>query len=452
MLDSIKQTFYNNKQIRAKFVIQTNNICLQSGKYEVFQNRKGGKVMKSEDRIFIGVDPGFDSIKVVINGYYLKFPKEVADITGIEDARFLGKKNKSFLKVNYIDGKQHLVGEYAATFLSEQGGKIPNGIEESERLHDTFETFKTVDKQILIMAAIAKGLLNYVQKSGSKQLVIVDREDGTHDVKVVGMSKIYVNIALPHDAVDESWKYIETWLKNQHKFSIETSDGVYNFDLDTKRSMVGSQVISALYGVLTDDNGAVLDDENNGVLGDDRLPAIVIDGGYLTLGVAHFTSVKLVDDSDSNLQFAMKNIYENVAATIREESGREEVTSIVVKQVMRKKEHTINYVDQDGNGHTIDVEKIVKDETRSVCEKMVTELKAKYNNLVDIKSVIITGGTGIAYYEHIKEMLSPCKWINVILTDYEFFGEKITPDYAIVIGAYKVLHGTVDEMDRQKGR
>ena len=408
--------------------------------------------MKAEDSIFIGVDPGFDSIKVVINGYFLKFPKEVADITGIEDARFLGKKNKTFLKANYIEGKQHLVGEYAATFLSEQGGKVANGIEESERLHDTFETFKTVDKQILIMTAIGKGLINYAQQVGNNHLVtIVDNEDGTHDVRVIGMTKIYVGIALPHDAVDDSWKYIETWLKGQHKFSLETADGLYRFDIDTKRSMVGSQVISALYGVLTNDEGA-LEDEESGMLGEDRLPAIVIDGGYLTLGVAHFTSVKLVDDSDSNLSFAMKNIYENVAANIRKTTGREEVTSILVKQTMRKKDKTLNYVDKDGNGHTINVDEIVTEETRNVCEKMVAELKQKYNNLVDIKSIIITGGTGIAYYDHIKEMLAPCKWINVILTDYEFFGEKITPDYAIVIGMYKVLRETVKEMNNQKGK
>ncbi len=423
-------------------------------KYLLSQDQKGVEKVRTaeEESVFIAVDPGFDSIKIAINGFYLKFPKEVVDITGIDDARFLGKKNKSFLKVNYIEGKQHLVGEYAAIYLSEQGGKVPNGIEESEKLHDTFETFKTVDKQILIMSAIGKGLINYAQHSKDHNVIIVDRDDGTHDVKIVPMSKIYVGVALPHDAVDDSWKYIETWLKDQHKFSLETADGVYNFDLDTKRSMVGSQVISALYGVLTDDYGALKEEEESEMLSENRLPAIVIDGGYLTLGCAHFTSVKLVDDSDSNLTFAMKNIYENVAANIREKSGRNDVTSIMIKQIMRKNDKTINYVDEDGNGYTLDVAEIVKEETRVVCEKMVAELKKKYNNLVNIKSVIITGGTGIAYYEHIKALLAPCKWINVILTDYEFYGEKITPDYAIVIGMYKVLRETVSELNRQKGK
>ena len=396
-----------------------------------------------EENIFITVDPGFDSVKVLVNGFYQKFPKEVVDITELDESKFIGNKTGAFLKASYIEGKQHLVGEYAAKFLSERNKK--EGGQESEMIHDTFETFKTTDRQISIMSAIGKGLIDYALNSKNSVVSFVKQEDGSINVNT-GIGRLYVGVAMPHDAVDE-WSYIRSWLKGTHKYKLETRDGIYNFDLDIKNIMDGSQVISALFGTLTDDNGSFVDDNT---LNEDKLPAIVIDGGYYTVGMAHFTSVKLVDDSASNLTYAMKNIYEMVAEQIRETSKRTDVTSAKVKQVMRSKDKTINYVDDKMNGHTIDVNDLVQTATGKVCESMIAELRQKYNNLVDIKTLLITGGTGIAYYEHIKEILAGCPWISVELTDYEFMGEQITPDFAIVIGMYKVLRAAVTEHEKSK--
>ena len=405
-------------------------------------------VLEKDTRIFIAVDPGFDSIKVCVNGYFLKFPKEVVDITDLEETSFVGKKNKSYMKVNYIEGKQHLVGAYAATYLSEQKGKAANGIEEIERVHDTFQTFTTVDKQILISTAIAQGLVSYAKNSNDNIVSLVKKEDGVYQVNT-GISEIYIGVALPHDAVDSSWSYIESWLKEKHSFTFETADAKYELNLDTHRCMSGSQVIAALYGVLTDDIG-VQKDVEEGVLNESKLPAIVIDGGYLTLGIAHFTSVQLVDDSDSNLTFAMKNIYENVAKQIREKTGRENITSMFVKQLMKKSDQIIHYREADGKSQSLDVAKYVAKETRHVCEEMVKELKRKYDELYEVKTIVVTGGTGMAYFEILKELLSDCEWIDVKLTDYEFYGEAITSDFAIVVGMYKVLHHAVDTLQRKK--
>lgn len=405
-------------------------------------------VLEKDDRILITVDPGFDSVKVTVNGYYQKFPKEVVDITELDESKFIGNKTGAFIKVNYIEGKQHLVGEYAAKFLAERNKKI-SGYDETERIHDTFATFKTTDRQISIMSAIGKGLIDYARNSKDNLVTLVKQEDGSYNVNLgIATDHVYVGIAMPHDAVEE-WSYIESWLKGVHEYKIETKDGIYNIKIDTRKSMVGSQVISALYGLLTDDNGELIDDN---ALNEDKLPAIVIDGGYYTVGIAHFTSVKLVDDSDSNLEYAMKNIYEKVAERIRKESGREDVTSAKVKQVMRSKEKVIHYVDEEMVGHTIDVEALVKDATKEKCEAMIEDLRSKYNKLVDIKTIAVTGGTGIAYYEHIKEILSSCPWINVILTEYEFEKEAISPDFAIVIGMYKVLKASVNELLKKKKR
>lgn len=402
-------------------------------------------ILENDNRIFVAVDPGFDSIKVNVNGYYMKFPKEVADVTSLDESSYLGKKSNAYMKVRYIEGKQHLVGAYAATYLNENRGDVTNGTEESERLHDTFETFKTIDKEILIMSAIARCLIMYAQESKSKFVKLQKVEDGVYDVNVNG-AVLYVGVALPHDAVDGSWNYIESWLNREHQFQLETVDGLYNLNLDTHRCLPGSQVIASLFGVLTDDEGKEIDSED-GFLNEKKLPAIVIDGGYRTLGIAHFTSVQMVDYSDSNLSYAMWNIYENVAKRIREETGRENISSMYIKQIMRKDDQIVHYRNADGKGMSLDAGEYVREEARKVCGLMMDELKEKFDDLLEVKSIIVTGGTGMAYYEHIKELCADSDWIDVRLTDYEFEGEKITPDYAIVIGMYKVLRHAVDMME-----
>ncbi len=400
-----------------------------------------------DERIFISIDPGFDSIKILINGVtLLKFPKEVADISNMQEGngyqgtqnRFIGVKEDDYMKVQYVEGKTHLVGEYAAKYLAERGDEksIEESFAISESANDTFSVFQTTEKEILIMTAIAKALIEYAKTA--QNLVKLEPQNGYTEVKIL-TDQIFIGVAMPHDAVD-AWNYIEKWMNGTHDYKLETKEGLYHININTRKCMVGSQVISALYGVLTDDIGAL----NDVALSDDKLPAIVIDGGYLTLGIAHFTTVKLVDGSDSNLKYAMRNIYDNVAKQIREISKRSDVSSVTVKQTMRQKEKKLHYLDGDKKGHTIDVGAMVGDEIRKVCEELIEELRSKYKDLVNTRSIIVTGGTGIAYYEHMKEILSDCDWINVMLTDYEFNGKNITPDFAIVVGMYKVLHAAVD--------
>lgn len=398
-------------------------------------------VVKEED-VLIAVDPGFADGKVLVNGYYQKIPKEVVDITELDESKFIGNKTGAFLKASYIEGKQHLVGEYAAKFLTERNKR--EGGSESEQIHDTFETFKTTDRRISIMSAIGKGLIDYVKNSDKSVVSFVKQDDGSYNVNL-GIAKLYVGVSMPHDAVEE-WSYIRSWLKGEHKYTLETKDGIYHFDLNIKNVMDGSQVLCALFGILTDDKGEIVDEN----LDEDHLPAIVLDGGYKTFGIAHFTSVKMVDDSYSNTSFAMKNINDEVAKKIRETSGRSDVTSARIKQIMRSKDKTINYVDDEMKGHTIDVEKMVKEVTRTFSEQIVAELRDKYNKLQDTRTILVAGGTGIAYYEHLKEILSGCPWIHVVLADYEFLGEKITPEFAIVVGMYKVMQAALRESRKKK--
>lgn len=395
-------------------------------------------VTEKQSNIIVSVDPGFDSVKVCLNGGVLiKIPKEVADITGKSNL-FLGPKEASYIKVKYAEGKEHLVGVYAAQYLNEASYDANKGVEEKASIADTFATFETFDKQVLIMSSIGAALITLAKMNST---VVFLNKKGEREFEVnTSQAKLHFGVSLPHDAVDSEWGYINSWLSQAHKFDIELEDGIYHLDIKPESTKKASQVVVALVGAITDDDGNVTKNE---LLNPEQLPALVIDGGMLTLGKFLFTSVKSVDGGESNQTYAMKNVYERVAEIIREDYRRTDITYRKIKRIMEEG-CKIPYLKEDGSSGIIEVDKLVNEELEKVCRIMIDELYEEYNDLFDVKTILITGGTGAAYYKIFNAILKKERpWISVLLTDYEFFGEKISPEFAISVGMYKALFNAI---------
>jgi len=388
--------------------------------------------------VIIALDPGFDSLKVTTDGREMfKFNKEVAEITGKD---FVGMKDDSYIEVNYLPGKTHLVGACAARILNETSGSDNGtGIEERANIADTFATFETKDKEILIMTGVALALIKQAESGeGAISFNDLDDENGMKVREVVTSSvNLYVGVALPHDAVEKEWGYINSWLKGHHEYSVINGGIKYVINIDINKTFPNSQVVLALIGAISDDKGRINMSKN--CLTTNDLPAIVIDGGYLTLGKTRFTTAQSVEDSESNTEYAMKNIYEKVAEIIRTNYNRPEFNSRRVRHAAEIN-RPIHYINEKGEGESIDITELIKEQVRNVCSKMIDEFNVKYNNLQDIETILVTGGTGYIYYEEIKKLLKNRSWIKVILTDYDFMGEKISPEYAISVGLYKALY------------
>lgn len=387
---------------------------------------------EKSSKIVLSVDPGFDSSKVTYEGgETFKIPKEVVEVTGMSGL-FIGAKSNDYIKVSYIEGKEHLVGAYAARFLNEAQQDERAGANEKATIADTYATFETTDKEIAIMTSAAVALIN-MAKEGGKGLVLTKNSDGSFDLSC-DKADVYISIALPHDAVGTAWGYIKKYIFEEKKFTVELADGIYNVNIKVTDAYGLSQVVVALVGAISDDNGQI--DMNGSYLGKDSLPALIIDGGYKTLGKFLFTTVMSVDGGESNQDYAMMNIHEKVAEKLIEEYNRKEMNSRKVKRIMEESGE-IPYIKEDGSAGMVDVKALVNEEIEVTCNTMIKEFEEKYNNLLDIKMVLVTGGTGAAYYPIIKKILAGKPWIKVVLTDYEFYGRNISPEYAISVGAFK---------------
>ena len=399
---------------------------------------------KRNTEIVISTDPGFDSIKVTSeNRCMFKIAKEVVDITD-KGNLFLGEQDEDFIKIsNLIKGKEHLVGVSAAKYLNETKLDENEGAEERALVSDTFATFESIENQVRIMAGIGMALIRLSNNDDNIiSLKDIKSEDGVAVKEVVTtQANLHIGVALPHDAVEKEWGYINSWLKGNHTFTIETNGTRYNFNIETNNLYPASQVVVALLGAISDDEGKV--NINEGFLTKDECPAIVIDGGYKTVGKFVFTSIQTVSDGESNQEYAMKNIHEKVAKIIQDEYYRPDVNSRMVKRAVEENAE-LNYLSPDhSKGGTINVKELVETELTNVCQQLLNELMDKYNNLLNIKSILFTGGTGAAYYGTFKKLLKEnnITWLDgkVKLTEYKFLGKSISPEYAISVGLYKAI-------------
>lgn len=405
--------------------------------------------------LLISVDPGYDATKVVINGVMLSIPNNILDITGqTKDFLILGdSKARGYLCSHYIDGKEYLVGQLARKSIMEK--KIRNAELTKYQMMDSYERFQTQDFEVNMMTAIGYAIIEYAKKTMKNnwkpELTIMETQEGDKKIYTIPSLKdwrIIVGVALPNDVADITsgnsvWPDIKRFLINSHEFSIDVNMETFKlkFDIIPGHAMPASQVICALLGAAGDDDGVI--EKNNPIL--EKLPVIVIDGGYKTVGLFMLTKAQKVSEAESNTEFAMGNVHKEVANLLKEDYGRD-IEPYQIPYILNEEGGEINCLVTGPNGEqdveVVDVQAMVHASEASLCEKLIAYLNDKFDNLLNVKQILITGGTGSAYYDHIsKYMRERRKNLrdSVILTNYKFRGKAIDPVYAIAIGMYKTL-------------
>lgn len=142
--------------------------------------------------------------------------------------------------------------------------------------------------------------------------------------------------------------------------------------------------------------------DGNLIIDKNALPCIMMDAGYKTVGLFELAKNLSINPKTalSNTDHAMYNIDTYVEKKVKE-AGREDFSYLQVQYhargegnpVVRKNTNVINVKDI--------YEKVLAEEAVKLCNL----LEEKYS-LDDIENMFITGGTGIAYYPHIKKYMA----------------------------------------------
>lgn len=367
--------------------------------------------------LFVAIDPGFDSMKVVANGKVFKFPFNVVetDERKMTDYRL----RDDFMLYQGSDGTTYRVGQYARELSFDQKVDVADFYTEQRFISPEFQ----VGVDTAIALAIEKNELYDEQQ-------VLD---------------IHVMVALPHACRGMYSATIVGASAGLHRFSLRIGQGktkTYRFKISEVHIHTVSQTIAAILGETSDDHGDI-DEEKFFYLSNG--PTLVLDGGYYTMGMVVVSRGGSVDETltESDTRHAMANINQLVAEAVKDK--RPDINHYAVEYLLGKDEGFIRYM-QDGKAVCVDLREIRAEKQVVVCDDLIRYLNGKYNNLLDLKYLLVTGGTGACFY---PQLLSYYKAANLLddehlmLTSSALDGVAYSIEYAISIGAYKGLKGIV---------
>ena len=369
-------------------------------------------------KLYIAVDPGFDSMKVVANGKTFKFPFNVIETNErkMNDYRL----REDFMLLERSDGSTYRVGQYAREQLYDNKQEINDFYTEQRFISAEFQ----VGLDTAIALAIEKNELYDSQAN----------------------LEIHLIVALPHACRNLYASTIIGAATGPHKFKLRCGRGevkTYHFNIPEANIHTVSQTIAAILGETSDDNGAVNEDKfyylSNG-------PTLVLDGGYYTMGMVVVSRGGTIDEdrTESNTRFAMANVNAKVAEEIRKH--RSDVNHYSIEYLLGKDSGSIRYM-ENGKAVTANINEIRNRKMTEVCSELIEYLNAKYNNLLDFQYVLVTGGTGFNFYAQILQYYEDAGLMDpehMMLTSGDLEERRNPIEYAIAIGAYKGLKGIVN--------
>lgn len=367
--------------------------------------------------LHISLDPGFDSMKVVANGEVFKFPFNVVETDERKMTNVRLREN--FMLYQAPDGSTYRVGQYAREMAYED--KTDNGDYYTEQRFISPEFQVGIDTAIAL-AIVKTGLYDYMDRL-----------------------EIYLMVALPHACRAKYASTIIGTAAGQHVFSLQCGENLpkkFRYSINEKHIFTLSQTIAAILGETSDDNGN-LNEERFFLLSNG--PTLVLDGGYYTMGMVVVSRGGSVEESrtESDTKHAMANVNARIAEEVH--SKRPDITHASIEYLLGQDNGVIRYM-EDGKVVKINLIQLRKQMINEVCDDLIAYLDQKYEMLLDLQYVLVTGGTGACYYPHLLEHYTSTDQMDkehLILSVGTLGGKKFSIEYAIAIGAYKGLKGVL---------
>lgn len=396
-------------------------------------------------KLLISIDPGYDGYKIVINNTLITFSSKMLDTTnesyGVdrrpEGAFYVRREEK---KKNRDVECEYLIGD-----VTELSMRSMDSLGDNSSILDILQSstkFKEPIFSISLQGALAMAL--YIKEkrdreSNKKSPFTIDKLKNDH-------YKVFIGVALPHDYLSNYKSSVADMLICKHDFKLYCADDnitvPIDYDLSECSFMADSQVKCAFIYQFTDDDGYDDPDLMS------HLPCLVLDGGYHTFGHFLLDLMFATKACKSNLEYTMSKIDTTVSSQVNNITGRANFTPLQVKEYLRSGD-SINY-----GKERLDNEQLKKmhDDTVVMSATASIHFMEKNVELDDVKCLLMTGGTGAAYYPTYKSYFQEHYGDNLVpvLADKPYRGEKIQPIFAVALGLYKELIVQSNNVDEEE--
>lgn len=319
------------------------------------------------------IDIGYSAVKIFSPTSIAGFPSYAKKIN--DDFHFVGKvpEEAIFMKDNNT-GEQWLIGACAQNIIQHGDTSVSEASLYNRDRWDSNE-----ETRAYTMAGLAIGVDGY--------------DEGKEIVIQTGLPERYM-----FDKDD-----LKEFLSGKYDVSIKIGSGEwkdYCFSIKEENVYVMSQPTGSLFSVCFNKDGSMHPDAES-VLSSSVL---VFDGGFGTLDIFPIIAGSVKESAgETYSNLGMQRVLSETCNLIRSEYG----VNVSVPEMQKYLElGTVRKVDKKKlTSKDVPIDSQLRLANRKVCEEAITKVLSVFNNFESFNYLLITGGTGAAWFDIISDKL-----------------------------------------------
>lgn len=197
----------------------------------------------------------------------------------------------------------------------------------------------------------------------------------------------------------------------QHDFAIKVGKGAwqkFSFSLDEDHVLVTSQPKGTLYSSIVNEDGEFV--ENSAKILKSR--TLIFDAGFNTLDLVRNMNGVIDSNCVSYDDLGMKQVLMDTTAAI-EKKYHEHIEIPYMQRIL--KDGIVHCYDRKSRSTVeIDITDILEEKNRAVCTRAVNKIRGMYNDLLDMDYLVVTGGTGEAWWYMINNEFKGLRSLTVL--------------------------------------
>lgn len=220
-----------------------------------------------------------------------------------------------------------------------------------------------------------------------------------------------IQTGLPAEFMSDS-NALKSRFIGTHKFSIKIGNRQW-FDVlmnvGNNDISVCKQPFGTLMNCCVNDQGVMFDEDFL------RKTILILDSGFHTTDT--FCFIQGADEGDALTweNLAMQEVYQRTCADIAKNTNNKADISVFVLE----KSLGDGYVYYGPKKEKYEFVHDFEENLREVCQDLIKQLMTTYNNMLDIDTIVLTGGTGAAWHTFFKEYFKDLNTEVIIANDGE---------------------------------
>ena len=368
------------------------------------------KVNPSVDgKFLVGIDVGYSGCKIFSQNKVALFPCYARQI----DGELIAASYES-TDILYQDAKTRqtwAVGEMAIGMMSSRETN-DNSVSMYSRSRYEDPMFMVILRTGLAIGMMKNAFGSYVDK------------------------ELFVETGLPAAYMMDEYALKDAFCQ-EHEFAIKVGNNAwqkFKFTLDEDHVFVTSQPKGTLYSSIISESGDFIENSTK-VL---KSRALIFDAGFNTLDLVRNMNGVIDNNCISYDDLGMKEVFLETAAAV--EKKYHEHIEVPYMQYVLRTGILQGYDRKTKSTVDIDIAGILDEKNKDVCYRAINKIRGMYNDLLDMDYLVVTGGTGEAWWNIIKDEFRGLKTLTVLSGNEN---SDLPFTFSNVRGYYYYLYRTV---------